>query len=163
MPSFEPDLFRPSHQFYGHEGLKIGLVSRRYVSLAFISTIQYLTFLGDKWLQMNPPLYIYSARPAKLASPIWPPLTSFPGMRSSIQSFLDQWSYLVQAGGKELRRNREALRPCSASKPATRAELVEKLHKESAQNVNSRAESEVSSAAKWCCQCNSWQGERELE
>ena len=98
LTSFEPRssilrlwLFRPSHQFYGHEGLKNRLnIKAMYffgVLKHKISTISL--FFAINGCNMQLPLYIYSTWPAKVVSPIWPPLTLFPDTRSSIQSSLE--------------------------------------------------------------------------
>ena len=91
MTGFEPGLFRSSHQFYGHEGLKNRFSIK---AICFFGVLKHKIskislFLAINGCNMYPPLYIYSAWPAKVVSPIWPPLASFPDMRSSIQSSIE--------------------------------------------------------------------------
>ena len=91
MSGFEPGLFRPSHQFYGQEGFKNRFSIK---DICFFGVLKHKIskislFLAMNGCNMSAPLYIYSAWPAKVVSPIWPPLTSFPDIRSSIQSSLE--------------------------------------------------------------------------
>ena len=91
VASFEPGLFRPSHQFYGHEGLKNRFTIK---AICFFCVLKHKIskislFLAINGWNMYPLLYIHSAWPAKVVSPIWPPLASFFDMRSSIQSSIE--------------------------------------------------------------------------
>ena len=91
MTGFEPSLFRPSHQFYGHEGLKNRFSIK---AICFFCVLKHniskiSLFLAINGCNMYPPLYTYSAWPAKVVSPIWAPLASFFDMRSSIQSSIE--------------------------------------------------------------------------
>ena len=77
--------------FMDTKALKIGLVSRRYVSLAFLSTKFPISPFSWRYRAAicSFHYYIYSAWPAKVVSPIWRPFTSFRDTRSSIQSSLE--------------------------------------------------------------------------